>query len=54
MDSWYTIQIILTIVLPEDWTTHQVDDDNVFAQAELSETVFVDPTKSLDHSLEKM
>ena len=43
--AWSTIQILLTLVLQEGWTTHQVDYVNAFAQAELSETVFVEPPK---------
>jgi len=45
--AWSTIRILLTLVLQEGWTTCQVDYDydNAFAQAELSETVFVEPPK---------
>ena len=43
--AWSTIQILLTLVLQERWTTHQGDYVNAFAQAELSETVFVEPPK---------
>ena len=33
------------MVLQEGWSARQVDYDNVFAQAEFSETVFVEPPK---------
>ena len=40
-----TIRILLTLVLQEGWTTRQVVYDNALAQAELTETEFVEPQK---------
>jgi len=40
-----TIRILLTLVLQEGWTTRQVVYDNAYAQAELTETEFVEPPK---------
>ena len=42
--SWSTISILPTLVLQE-WSTRQMDYDNAFAEAELEETVFVEPPK---------
>jgi len=42
--AWSTIRILFTSVLQEGWTT-QVNYDKAFAQAELSETVLVEPSK---------
>ena len=42
--SWSTNRILLTLLLQE-WSTIQVDYDNAFAEAELEETVFVEPPK---------
>jgi hypothetical protein len=41
-----TIRIILTMVLQNIWATKQVDYTNVFAQAEMKETVYIEAPKS--------
>jgi len=41
--SCSTIRILLTLVYNEDWSTCQVEYDNAFAQAELTDTVCVEP-----------
>ena len=51
--AWSTIRTLLTLVLQEGWITRQVDYDNAFAQAELSETVFVEPSKLFGPKLGK-
>ena len=43
--QWSTIRLLLTTVLQNGWKTRQVDYTNAFAQAELSETVFVEPPR---------
>jgi hypothetical protein len=37
--------MILTMVLREGWATKQVDYTNAFAQAEIKETVYIEPPK---------
>jgi hypothetical protein len=39
--------MLLTLVLREGWATRKVDYTNAFSQAEMSETVFVDPPRML-------
>jgi len=48
VDAWSTIRILLALVLQEGCTTCQVDYDNAFAQAELSESVFEETLNLLD------
>ena len=43
--QWSTIRLLLTTVLDKSWTTRQVDYTNAFAQAELKETVHIEPPK---------
>jgi len=43
--AWSTIRLLLTTVLAEGWTTRQVDYTNAFAQADLKESVHVEPPK---------
>jgi hypothetical protein len=40
-----TVRMLLTLVLMEGWATLQVDYTNAFAQAEVGETLFVEPPK---------
>jgi hypothetical protein len=42
---WSTVCMLLTLVLKEGWATQQVDYTNAFAQAEVRETIFVEPPK---------
>jgi hypothetical protein len=37
--------MILTMVLQNGWATKQVDYTNAFAQAEMKETVYIEPPK---------
>ena len=43
--QWSTVRMLLTLTLSKGWTTKQVDYNNAFAQAELKETVFIEPPK---------
>jgi hypothetical protein len=43
--AWYTIRLLLTLVLQQGWATRQVDYTNGFAQAKICEAVFVEPPK---------
>jgi hypothetical protein len=45
--QWSTVRMLLTLVLREGWATRQVDYANAFAQAEMSETVCVEPPSML-------
>jgi hypothetical protein len=40
-----TVRMLLTLVLREGWATRKVDYTNAFVQAEMSETVFVEPPR---------
>ena len=40
--QWSTVRLILTDTLINGWTTKQVDYMNAFAQAELSEDVYIE------------
>jgi hypothetical protein len=42
---WSTVRMLLTLVLREGWATRQVDFTNACAQAEVGETIFVEPPK---------
>jgi hypothetical protein len=37
--QWSTIRLLLSTVLTKNWSTHQVDYTNDFAQAEVKEEV---------------
>jgi hypothetical protein len=43
--QWSTVRMILTMVLQNGWATKRVDYTNAFAQAEMKETVYIDPPK---------
>jgi hypothetical protein len=43
--QWSTVRMLLTLVIIEGWATRQVVYTNAFAQAEMSETVFVEPPR---------
>ena len=43
--QWSSIRLLLSIVLTEGWATRQVDYTNAFAQADLSEEVYVEYPK---------
>jgi hypothetical protein len=43
--QWSTVRMILTMVLLEGWATKQVDNTNAFAQAEMKETLHIEPPK---------
>jgi hypothetical protein len=45
--------MLLTLVIREGWATRQVDYTNAFAQAEMSETVFVEPPRISDLEVER-
>jgi hypothetical protein len=40
-----TVNMLLVLVLREEWVTHQVKYKNAFAQSELHDKVYVDPQK---------
>ena len=44
--QWSVVRMLLTMVLSKNWVTEQVDYTNSFAQADLSETVFIKPPKA--------
>jgi hypothetical protein len=43
--EWFTVRMLLTMVLQEGTNTKQVDCTNEFAQAELDEEVYFEPPK---------
>jgi hypothetical protein len=43
--QWSTVRMLLTLTLREGWDTRQVDYTNSFAQAEMGETVYVEPPR---------
>jgi hypothetical protein len=43
--QWSTVRMLLTLTLREGWATIQVDYTNAFAQAEMGETVCVEPPR---------
>jgi hypothetical protein len=43
--QWSTVCMLLTLTLREGWATRQVDYTNAFAQAEMVETVYVEPPR---------
>jgi hypothetical protein len=43
--QWSTMRMILNMVLQNGWATKQVDYTNVFSQAEMKETVYIEPPK---------
>jgi hypothetical protein len=43
--QWSTIHMVLALVIREGWATRQVDYINAFAQAEMAETVHIEPTR---------
>lgn len=49
MVQWYTVRLILCHTLINGWTTKQVDYTNAFAQAELSENVYIERLKGFPH-----
>ena len=43
--QWSSVRLLLTLTLTKNWVTKQVDYTNAFAQANLKETVFIEPPK---------
>jgi hypothetical protein len=43
--QWSTVRMILTMVIQNGWAATQVDYKNAFAQAEMKETVYIEPPK---------
>jgi hypothetical protein len=43
--QWYTVRMLLTLTLREGWVTRKVDYKNAFAEAEMGETVYVEPPR---------
>jgi hypothetical protein len=43
--QWSTVRMLLTLTLREGWATRQVYYMNAFAQAEMGETVYVEPPR---------
>jgi hypothetical protein len=43
--QWSIVRMLLTLTLREGWATRQVDYTNAFAQAEMGETVYVEPPR---------
>jgi hypothetical protein len=43
--QWSTVRIILNMLLQNGWATKQVDYTNAFDQAEIKETVYIEPPK---------
>jgi hypothetical protein len=43
--QWSTVRMLLALTLREGWATRQVDYTNAFAQAEMGETVYVEPPR---------
>jgi hypothetical protein len=43
--QWSIVRMLLTLTLREGWSKRQVDYTNAFAQAEMGETVYVEPPR---------
>jgi hypothetical protein len=43
--QWSTVRMVLTMILANGWATKQVDYTNAFAQADLSEEVYIESPK---------
>jgi hypothetical protein len=46
--QWSTVQMLLTMVLSKGWTTKQVDYTNAFAQANLTDEVYLEQPRGFD------
>ena len=51
--QWSTVQLILTMVFANGWTTRQVDYMNEFTQEELKEEVCIEPPKEFQRKDKK-
>ena len=43
--QWSAVQLVLIMILENDWTTRQVDYTNIFTQVDLKEDVYIEPPK---------